>query len=203
MCMKQIERLLFNIDIPKRRAYPGALLVSEPFLRESYFNHAVICLIDYDKSGTAMGLVMNKMTNYKLSDLVSSVNRTNPIPVYCGGPMSCDRLFFIHTLGDDIIAGAQPITEGLYIGGDFDAMMDYVNSGYPLEGHIRFYLGYSGWGAGQLDDELRRNVWAVASVTNPSKLLSGAEDGYWHNQVRLMGYNYRGWLYHPQNPRLN
>ncbi len=200
--MNKIDQLLFSIDLPNRKAYSGALLVAEPFLRESYFNHAVICLVDYDKSSTSMGLVMNKMTNYMLSDLVSAVIRTEKIPVYCGGPMSCDRLYFVHTLGN-IIPGAQPVTEGLYIGGDFDAMLDYVNSGYPLEGHLRFCIGYSGWGAGQLDEELHKNVWTVTPVTEPSTLLTGADDAYWHRQVRSMGHDYRGWRYHPQNPGLN
>lgn len=200
--MKRIEKLLFKIDLPNRHAYPGALLVAEPFLRESYFNHSVICLVDYDRHSSSMGLVMNRQTNYMLSDLISGIRHCEKIPVYCGGPMSCDRLFFVHTLGD-IIPDSQPITEGLYVGGNFDTMLEYVNGNYPIEGYIRFCLGYSGWGAGQLDDELKRNVWAVAPVLNPSDLLCGSEDSYWHRQVKLMGQNYRGWLYHPQNPRLN
>ncbi|WP_301754121.1 YqgE/AlgH family protein, partial [uncultured Muribaculum sp.] len=71
-------------------------------MKEKYFNHAVICLIDYEIGETSMGIVMNKMTNYTLSDLISTVTRKEPIPIYCGGPMSCDRLYFIHTLGDII-----------------------------------------------------------------------------------------------------
>ncbi len=200
--MNKIDSLLFNIDLPKGVPCRGALLVAEPFLKEKYFNHAVICLIDYEIGETSMGIVMNKMTNYTLSDLISTVTRKEPIPIYCGGPMSCDRLYFIHTLGD-IIPGARCICPGLYIGGDFDSMLDYVNSDYPVEGTIRFYLGYSGWGIGQLDEELKDNVWAVTSITDADSILLGAEDGYWHGQVRSMGNNYKGWLYHPQNPRLN
>ncbi len=200
--MNKIEELLFNINLPKRRAYRGVLLVAEPFLRESYFNHAVICLIDYCKGKTSMGLVMNKSTVYNLSDLVSSVTRKEPVPVYCGGPVSCDRLYFLHTLGD-IIPDATPIGNGLYIGGRFKDIIDYVNADYLVEGNVRFYLGYSGWDIGQLDNELLENVWAVAPIVDAGQLLLGGDDGYWHDQVRSMGYNYRGWLYHPQNPRLN
>ena len=46
--MNKIDSLLFNIDLPKGVPCRGALLVAEPFLKEKYFNHAVICLIDYD-----------------------------------------------------------------------------------------------------------------------------------------------------------
>ena len=91
----------------------------------------------------------------------------------------------------------------LYIGGRFKDIIDYVNADYPVEGNVRFYLGYSGWDIGQLDNELLENVWAVAPIVDAGQLLLGGDDGYWHDQVRSMGYNYRGWLYHPQNPRLN
>ena len=82
-------------------------------------------------------------------------------------------------------------------------MIDYVNSDYPIEGAVRFYLGYSGWDVGQLDDELKQNVWAVAPISDAENLLLGSDDGYWHGQVRTMGQKYKGWLYHPQNPALN
>ncbi len=200
--MKKLESILFNINLPSRKAYPGAILVAEPFLRENYFNHAVLCLIEHGQPGTSMGLVLNKQTNYMLSDLVSSVSRTDPVPVFCGGPMSCDRMYVVHRL-NDIIPGSQRIANGLYVSGDFDAVIEYVNSGMPIDGYMRFCLGYSGWGAGQLNEELRKNVWAVAPVTDPAVLLTGSEDGYWHRQVKRMGKNYRGWLYHPQNPRMN
>lgn len=202
MAMKKLENILFNIKMPVRRAFRGALLVAEPFLRECYFNHAVICLIDYGHSETSMGVVLNKLTNYDLSDLVGAVTRREAVPVYCGGPMSCDRMYVVHRLGD-IIPDSIEIAPGVCVGGDFDAIIDYVNSGMPLDGYVRFCLGYSGWGVKQLDEELRKGVWAVAHITDAERLLTGSEDGYWHRQVRMMGTDYRGWLYHPQNPRMN
>ncbi len=200
--MKMLNSHLFNIDLPNEKPCAGSLLVAEPFLKESYFHHAVVCLVDYEDGEVSMGLVMNKSTDYFLSDLVGNVSREEPIPVYCGGPMSHDRLYFIHTLGD-IIPGAKAIRDtGLYIGGDFDCLIDYVNAGYPVEGNVRFYLGYSGWDAGQLDAELRQNVWAVASLPDGG-VLTGSDDSYWHDMVRSLGKDYRWWRYHPQNPCLN
>ncbi len=142
--MKDLDQFLNRIDLPRINPSSGALLVAEPFLRESYFNHAVIYLVDYGDGESSMGIVMNKTTNYLLSDLLNNVTRREPVPVYCGGPLSGDRLYFIHRLGD-IIPGAKHIADGMYIGGDFDCMIDYVNAGYPLEGFVRFCLGYSGW----------------------------------------------------------
>lgn len=198
------KNLLFNIDIPPVTSpAPGALLVSEPFLREEYFNHAVISLVEYEPGKSAMGVVLNNETDYKLQDLVEGITVSDPIPVYSGGPVGEDRLFFIHTLGD-LIPGTQPLSKDLWIGGDFDAMLKIVNDRYDLDGNIRFFVGYSGWEAGQLEGELSRNVWAVAAMPeSPHELLRSSGDATWHNAVRSLGADYRGWLYHPRNPMIN
>ncbi|MCM1518247.1 MAG: YqgE/AlgH family protein [Pseudoflavonifractor sp.] len=193
---------IFDIKVQSSPPYEGALLVAEPFLRENYFNHAVICLVDYAPGGTAMGLALNKLTHYSLNDLVGDVTVDRDIPVFCGGPMSSDHLYCIHTLGD-IVPESRHVTDDLYVGGDFATIIDYVNSGYPIDGKVRFCMGYSGWEAGQLEGEIRRHVWAVTTVGDTDTLLTGSENRYWHRQVRTMGSPYRGWLYHPQDPKMN
>lgn len=198
------KSLLFNIDIPTGQApAPGALLVSEPFLHEEYFNHAVISLVEYEPGGGAMGVVLNNESDYSLQELVEGVKVKEPIPVYCGGPLASDRLFFIHTLGD-VIPGTQPLADGVWIGGEFDPMLSIINDRYELDGNIRFFLGYSGWTDSQLEDELSNKVWAVTGMpSSPHDLLTGDGDAYWHRTVRTLGSDFRGWLYHPQNPAVN
>ncbi len=195
------SKLLFNIDIPHPKAAVGRLLVAEPFMRDEHFRHAVVCLVDYEKGSTAMGVVLNNRTSYTLDQLMESVEREG-IEVYCGGPMSVDRLFFLHTLGD-IIPGARHIGGDLYIGGDFDAMTASVSSGYPVEGKIRFFVGYSGWSENQLDEEIEANGWGVAETGVGESIRTGRDDPYWHRTVRGMGDGYRGWLFHPQNVHSN
>lgn len=200
--MIDFDSLLFNIDINSRMARPGSLLVAEPFLRDAYFSHAVVTLVECGVGEKAMGIVLNHPIGYTLQELVPDVKRRDEIRVHCGGPMSCDRLYFVHTLGQ-IIEGSRQITDGLFIGGDFNEMLAYVNSGYPLEGVMRFFLGYSGWDAGQLDEELRSSVWAVADMPSATDALTLDDDAYWHNIVRSLGPDYRGWQYHPKNPTAN
>ena len=197
--MIDFESLLFRIDMSARMAHPGSLLVAEPFLRDSHFKHAVITLVDYSLGGKSMGIVLNHPAGCTLQQLVSEVTATTPIKVWCGGPMSCDRLYFIHSLGSDIIPNAHPIGNGLWIGGSFEAMIAYVNSGYPITGMIRFFLGYSGWDAGQLDEELGNHVWAVADPLSPDETLTLEDDAYWHAVVRSMGPEVRGWQFYPKN----
>ncbi len=58
--------------------------------------------------------------------------------VFLGGPVSDDRLFYIHNLGPDIISDCDEYFPGLYAGGSFRDVLNYVNSGYPVDGRIRF-----------------------------------------------------------------
>lgn len=174
----------------------GSLLIAEPFLKEDHFNHAVILLLDYAKDDTSMGLVINKPTGYTLGQLIEGFDCD--IPVYCGGPVGEDRLFYIHSLGD-IIKGSVEVAPGLWIGGDFDDIKQYVGDGYPTDGLLRFFLGYSGWQPNQLDEELGNDVWAIANEFDSKNLISDSGDTTWHRTVRDMGERFRGWLYHPMD----
>lgn len=200
--MNNYDNLLFNIQIDSGAPGPGSVLVAEPFLRDQHFLHSVILLVDYEHAAPSMGVVLNRLTTYSLQGLISGVTRTESIPVFCGGPMSHDRLFFLHTLGP-AVPGSREVSSGIFIGGEMDSMLEYVNSGYPLDGFVRFFIGYSGWSPYQLDEELRDHVWAVAQPPSPASLLKGSEDKYWHRFVRNLGTSFRGWLYHPQNPLSN
>ena len=200
--MNKLDSLIFNIDIKTQISRQGSLLVAEPFLRENYFNHAVICLAEYAESKSTFGIVLNRSLNLDLASVLPAITREEKIPLFCGGPLSSDRLYYLHTLGD-IIPNSQEIIPGLYIEGDFNAIVDYINSGYPIEGKIRFFLGYSGWSVGQLADELKQNVWAVTEIPCLKNILIGEDNAYWHNIVRTMGDDYRGWLYHPITPEAN
>ena len=146
-----------------------------------------------------MGVVLNNSTELHLDDVLGEVREGTDVPVYCGGPIGHDRLFFIHTLGSAIIPGAAEFAPGMFVGGDFAAVIDYVNSGYPTQGAVRFFLGYCGWSADQLRDEVNNDVWAVANgiSVRPRKLLTLTGDAMWHTVVRALGPRYRLWNLHP------
>lgn len=200
--MNPIERHIFNIDIPTSSPTVGSLLISEPFLKDEHFHHSVISIVDYEPGISSMGVVLNRPTSHYLNNLIEGVSTRVKVPIYCGGPMSYDRLFFLHTLGD-IISRARMISDGLYVGGDFDEILRYINAGYPIEGNVRFFLGYSGWSPGQLEQEVNDHVWAVTTTTSPAELLTDSDDSYWHRYVRRLGDSYKGWRLHPRNPQSN
>ena len=200
--MPNLDSTLFKINLPTSHPPPGVLLVAEPFLREDHFNHAVITLVEYARRKSAMGLVLNKPTGYTLGEAIDGINDDVDTPIYCGGPVACDRLFYLHSLGNEL-PNSRKLSDDLFIGGDFDSVKAYVNMGLPTEGLIRFFVGYSGWDPGQLEEEIRTHVWAVAPRPANSEILREDGDSFWYHIVRTMGTPYRNWLYHPLNPQFN
>ena len=81
----------------------GSLLVSEPFLLDSYFKRAVVLLSEHDSQGT-LGFILNKPTDVKLNEAVDDFPEFD-VPLYFGGPVETDTLFYIHTVGE-LITGA-------------------------------------------------------------------------------------------------
>lgn len=202
--MKDITTNLFRVKSQIQTPSVGGLLVAEPFLRESYFNHGVVSLIDYIPGEGATGVVMNNRTEYQLSELLEGIEHRQDIPVFCGGPLGQDRLYFLHTLGSEIVPEARKYSSGFYVGGNFDAITSYVNAGYPVEGYVRFFIGYSNWSEGQLEKEIRQESWALAPAPeSPNDLLQSAGDRYWHRTVRSLGPAYRSWTLMPRNVSAN
>lgn len=185
-------------DLPRR----GSLLIAEPLMRELHFQRSVILLLDSDNEGSHMGLALNKATSLTLRDLMPDWEKGGDVPVFCGGPVDLQRLFMLHTLGETL-PGSLEVSPGIYVGGDVDAIKDYVESGGEINGRLRFFLGYSGWSKGQLAGEIKRNSWAVNNFPDGSILLSGEENDFWRREVENLGDNYRGWLMMPQEPWLN
>ena len=201
--MKNLDSSFLKLSTIKREVHTGDLLVADPFLSEKWFNRSVIALLDHDADGTT-GVVLNIPIDTTLNEIVDGIDREDPVPVFCGGPVGQDRLFFVHTLGEEVIPHSRMFMPGLWLGGDFDAAVAYINEGYPIPGFIRFFVGYSGWSAGQLDGEIATDTWAVHRPEGDlHSLLTGEGDTYWHNIVRQLGVHYRPWSVMPQNVQSN
>lgn len=182
----------------------GKILVSEPFLNDFYFKRSIVLLAEHNDEGT-FGLVLNKPTDIKLSEIIN--DRTFRIPedfdnfVYLGGPVKTDSLFFIHTR-NDLINKCIKIIDGLYWGGDINLVNQLIEAKTLSKNDIRFYIGYSGWEPKQLDRELYEHSWVVAN-TNVDFLLKNPPDTLWKNAVKLLGKKYSDWVNYPIDPQLN
>ena len=117
-----IFKIQSNNVLPSR----GKILISEPFLRDATFGRSVVLLIDHTEEGS-MGLIINKQLPIFVNDIIKEFKYIENIPLYKGGPIATDTLFYLHTLAD--IPGAIPISKGLYLNGDFDEIKKYILQG--------------------------------------------------------------------------
>ncbi len=198
---KSLSKQFFYGDSPDRPVLAGDLLIAAP-LEKEHFSRSVVLIIDSDKAEGKLGLVLNKRSAMTLKDLVPIWDSAEDIPVFIGGPVENDRLFMLHTLGDEF-PGSIEILPGLFVGGSTEAMVNYIREGKPIDGKIRFFAGYAGWGSEQLEAEIDAKVWCVAMPQNSEDLLSGSGNAFWRREVKKMGERYRGWLSVPSNPDLN
>jgi putative transcriptional regulator len=160
----------------------------------------VILIIDHTEEGS-MGLVINKEISVPLNDLLPDFAEAPEIPLYRGGPMGNDTLFFLHTLPH--VKDAIRIRKGLYLNGDFDAIKQYVLSGNQVSNHIRFFLGYSGWNGEQLSEEIKGNTWLVSEEEKAYLMDDAHTDEMWKRAMRAMGTKYEAWSRFPLMPILN
>ncbi len=178
---------------------PGTLLVSGPYLEDPYFRRAVVLLCMHDEQGS-FGLVLNRPLDVNVSDLMEGMPSLSS-PVGIGGPVQSGNLFFLHTLGPRI-SGSLEVADGIHMGGDYEELRAVLIAAPKLAKHVRFFVGYSGWGENQLDAEIALHSWLVHPADKRS--VMGAEPaGLWAGTLRNMGPEYAPLANFPEDPSLN
>lgn len=178
----------------------GTLLISEPFMADPNFKRSVVLLTEHHSEGT-VGYVMNHKSDFLLKDIISDCWDAN-FQVYLGGPVATDTLHFIHKVPDKIPGGAD-LGNGLFWGGDFEALKIQINNYNIEEEEIKFFIGYSGWAEEQLDDELAVNSWIVSDKYNPDMIFDDSETDLWKEAIINMGTKYAHIANFPTDPALN
>lgn len=179
---------------------PGenTLLIADPFLKDNHFTRSVVYLCNHDKEGT-FGFSLNKRFEFNLNELVEHVQIPD-IPVYVGGPVGNDALHFLHQY--PAITDAQKIKDGLYWGGNFNDVVSLLQSGAYDINKIKFFVGYSGWGANQLQEEMNEKSWLVAQADSKIIFETSCEL-VWKESVKKLGKDYQEIINYPIDPQLN
>lgn len=193
-----IFKIRHNMTLPAQ----GDLLISEPFLHDAYFQRSVVLLVEHAEQGS-MGLVLNKKTSLLVNSFFKELEECADIPIYFGGPVGTNRLFFLHTLGEEIIPGSIKVSDQLYFDGDFEAMKRYLANGHDIRGKVKFFLGYAGWTEGQLSEEISQDSWVVGKPLSNEDVLSAEDESYWKSSVSSLGKSYRNWTRYPKDPAMN
>lgn len=177
----------------------GRVLISDPFLRDPNFSRTVVLLTEHSPEGT-IGFVLNHKLDLHLSRVLKD-KKLPKTPVLQGGPVELNTLHFIHSLGQ-IIPDSSQIAPGVWWGGNFEHALSLIRRNEALIEHFHFFVGYSGWGEGQLEDELKEEAWLVADI-RANQIFPQVSDGIWKDLMTGLGGQYKILSNSPIDPQLN
>lgn len=155
-----------------RRRTPGAslagnLLLAHPAMKDPNFGRTVVLMSAHDDNG-ALGVVINRPLRRRLDEISVdfALGPLAKVPLYAGGPVETEKLILTAWRWRDEAEEFE-----LQFGLDPERAAALVGEpGYTLRG----FLGYAGWGKGQLENEMNHNTWFVAG---PADYNLGADDG--------------------------
>jgi putative transcriptional regulator len=177
----------------------GKILISEPFLPDTFFNRTIVYLTDHTPQGS-VGFILNKKLDLNISDAIFGFDGMNE-NLNMGGPVAPDTVHYLHNLGE-LIPNSVHVAGNIFWGGDIDAIRELIKNGKIEQSHIRFFLGYSGWSPGQLERELEENSWVIANVESDIVMNNRGEDT-WKSVLRSLKNKYRIWADFPDSPDMN
>jgi len=165
------------------RFAPGTL-IAVPQLLDPNFFHAVVLLIEHTDEG-AMGLTINHPTDQSIRDLYEQLGRPwsgdEKAFLMRGGPVQPEHAWIVHGPGCD--AGTRhPIVDDIYLNTSLDALDELVER----REDYRFFVGYAGWGPGQLDREVQEGAWILSNV-DKTLLFHTDLGSIWETALKNMG----------------
>lgn len=177
----------------------GKLLIAEPaILNDSSFNRAIVLLTEHTPNNS-VGFILNRPLDYTVNDLLPEIKCE--FPVYQGGPVEQDNLYFVHKI-PELIPDSIEVADGIFWGGNFESLKDLLNNEVLDASDIRFFLGYSGWGKQQLDKEMNQNSWFIGE-NDFENIFSTDNENLWKNKLLQKGGDYKLWANAPSDFNLN
>lgn len=161
------------------------MLIAMPTLLDPNFFRSVILLVSHSDEGS-FGLIVNHPSDITVDSVCEEAEipwtGRGDVPVFSGGPVEGDRGWVLHP-DDESFEGTQPVMPGLALSASQDALEAYArNPG----GRYRLLLGYAGWGAGQLEEEMRAGAWLLTPPV--AELIFDIAPGKaWREALRAVG----------------
>ena len=144
----------------------GHLLIAMPALADPHFSHALVLICKHDADG-ALGVIVNRQSDYTLGQVLRQMDigcenaQLSAQPVLVGGPVNPENGFVLHDDGS-AWGASLPIGEGLVLTSSRDVLEAMARGDGPPRSLVA--LGYAGWGAGQLEEELLANSWLTVKA---------------------------------------
>ena len=189
------------------KSLKGSLLIASPALLDPNFLRTVVFLADHDQKG-ALGFILNRPSEVPVSKIWSSLTEESvelKTPAFFGGPVQHDALFFLHG-HDELAAGIKPVVQGVYLGQEVQtlgALIERaVQAGADAPARFRVFSGYAGWGAGQLEHEVKEGSWVVLPA-QASHIFESEPLSLWSETMRAKGGIHALLSLMPLRPELN
>ena len=167
----------------------GKLLIAMPGMSDPRFEKSVVYMCDHSDDG-AMGLIINKpIPDLTLVDLlkqlsISGLEDRADVPVYFGGPVEVARGFVLHSAGYELEDITLKVDAQFSMTASRDVLRDIADDAGPAD--MLLALGYAGWGAGQLEDEIQQNGWLSCDAT-PEVVFNVPSAEKWTAALKLLG----------------
>ncbi|MEN9987713.1 MAG: hypothetical protein RLZZ585_752 [Bacteroidota bacterium] len=189
--MKLKETIDFiNGNLPSK----GSVLLSEPFLQDPHFERSVVLMCEHSDA-ESFGFVLNHQSTAQLKDLMDIAPTS--IPVYLGGPVANNSLFYLHMIPG--IESSEEILPGLFYGGDLTELLEMIEIDKKTLVKIRFFLGYSGWGKGQLVQEIKERSWISTTNLSLETLFFTPTETLWKTSMSFQGEQFKTFSIFPKN----
>lgn len=179
----------------------GIFLVAAPSLRDPNFRQTVVLLCEHGPEG-ALGVVVNRPTAVNLAEALPQipVMESQRHVLYSGGPVQANQVMLLYRL-DEIPNNSHHVFDGVCMGGDV-GVIERILTAAPTRDAFRAYLGYSGWGPGQLEAEMKMGSW-ITLPADPSVVFEKEPSRVWPEILSSLGEPYRHYADMPFDPSFN
>ena len=170
-------------------------------MQDPNFARTIVLLTEHSEHGS-FGFVLNDHVDLTLNRVFPE-DSLPEAPIFKGGPVELNTLHFLHALGP-VIPDSKEVLPNVWWGGDFDKALDLLRKSPELESKFTFFIGYSGWGEGQLDGELEQEAWVVSDIGS-AIIFNRQIDAHdlWKKAMRNLGGKYAKLADSPVDPSLN
>ncbi len=141
----------------------GTFWKSAPTIGDPHFEDTILLIVSHDITGS-VGLILNQPYHRRFNELVEFKDYP-PLPIYIGGPVDQEHLFLLHK-DPELVPGGMQVTKDWFYGGDFKVALTNLKNGSLDPVAIQLYLGYSGWDALQLEEEIEEGSWITCAPPN-------------------------------------
>ncbi|HVD96209.1 MAG TPA: YqgE/AlgH family protein [Candidatus Limnocylindria bacterium] len=184
-----------NLDEkPSSRSLAGSLLVAHPNMLDPNFRRTVLFISEHDPNEGALGVIINRPLDRQVADLVTDTPPPGlaDVPVFLGGPVGKNQLMFA--------AFEWKKGDGFKL--SHNAVLEHAGTAAVDKNLICAFVGYAGWGAGQLETEVKQKAWLLQKA-NPSLLKLDRLPNLWFDIMRSLGPWYKMLAAAPDDPSLN